>query len=176
MAFLINAYNAFTLKLIIDNYPVKSIKDIGGLFSSPWDKEFFTLLGKKRHLNYIEHGVLRKKFKEPRIHFAVNCASMGCPNVQDIAFTAENLESLLAKGEKDFFAQANKNNIDKKEKEVNISKIFDWYGGDFKKKHGSVAKYISKAFDTDADTKKKIATGKYDIEYTDYSWKLNEVK
>lgn len=176
MAFLINAYNAFTVKLVIDNYPVKSIKDIGGIFSSPWKKEFYTLLGKKRNLDYIEHGVLRVKYKEPRVHYAVNCASLGCPNLQNKAFTADNLEAMLAKGEKDFFNQSEKNNVDKKAKEVNVSKIFDWFGVDFKNKYGSVAKYLASVVNTDSDTKAKIASGKFDIEYTDYSWKLNETK
>ena len=176
MAFLINAYNAFTVKIVIDNYPVKSIKDIGSLLTSVWDKDFYTFLGKKRNLNYIEHGVLRKKYDEPRVHFAVNCASLGCPNLQNKAFTAENLEGLLASGEKEFFAQAHKNKIDKKDKEVVVSKIFDWFGVDFKKKHGKVAKYLSKAFDTDSATRANIANGKYDIEYSDYDWKLNETK
>ena len=88
LAFLINAYNAFTVKLIVDHYPVKSIKDIGSFLSSPWKKKFFRLLGKERHLDNIEHDMIRKQFNEPRIHFAVNCASIGCPALQDEAFVA----------------------------------------------------------------------------------------
>ena len=127
-SFLVNAYNAFTIKLIIDNYPVESIKDIGSLFSSPWKKDFFKLFGKKTNLDYIEHGLLRKKFNEPRVHFAVNCASLGCPNLLNQAFTEKHMETLLLKGEKDFFSQKSKNKLELDDNRVYVSKIFSWFG------------------------------------------------
>lgn len=169
-AFLVNAYNAFTVKLILDNYPLDSIKDIGGLFSSPWKIEFFTLLGEKRNLDYIEHTILRKKFEEPRVHFAVNCASMGCPNIQKIAFTAKNLEKLLTKGETDFFRQKSKNRIDKESKTVYVSKIFNWFGEDFEKKYGTLKMYLAKVFKVD-----EINSKEYSVKFTEYSWDLNEL-
>ena len=99
LAYWINAYNAFTVKLIVDHYPVRSIKDIkkGVVFiNSVWDMEFFTIGGKKMNLNDIEHGIIRKEFKEPRIHFAVNCASLSCPPLRNEAFTASQLDEQLS--------------------------------------------------------------------------------
>ncbi|MEO0336933.1 MAG: DUF547 domain-containing protein, partial [Pseudomonadota bacterium] len=143
MAFLINAYNGFTLKLIIDNYPVKSIKDIGGLFSSPWKKEFFKLLGGDMYLDKIEHKILRKKFKEPRIHFAVNCASIGCPALRGEAFTADRLNVQLEEQAKIFLRDSSRNSIKKSKKEIHLSKIFDWFDGDFKRGGSSVQKFVA---------------------------------
>ena len=132
LAFLINAYNAYTLKLIINHYPVKSIKDIGSFFSSPWKKEFFNLFGKKTNLDHIEHGLIRKNFKEPRIHFAVNCASLGCPSLAKKVYTGESLERQLEEAAKNFLTNPNRNRLDLKKKTLYLSKIFDWYGDDFK--------------------------------------------
>ena len=169
-SFLVNAYNAFTIKLIIDNYPVESIKDIGSLFSSPWKKDFFKLFGKKTNLDYIEHGLLRKKFNEPRVHFAVNCASLGCPNLLNQAFTEKNMERLLLKGEKDFFSQKSKNKLELDDNRVYVSKIFSWFGEDFEKKHGSLKKYLALAFN-----EKKVDSDDIKVKFTDYSWDLNEL-
>lgn len=169
-SFLVNAYNAFTIKIIVDNYPVKSIKDIGTIFTSTWKIKFFELFGEKTHLDHIEHGLLRKKFSEPRVHFAVNCASMGCPNLLDKPFTESNLEELLAKGEKEFFAQSSKNRLDLKNNIVYASKIFDWFGVDFVKKHGSLKKYLAKAFNEPNVKAKKVK-----VKFTDYGWGLNEL-
>ena len=94
-AFLINAYNAFTIKLILDNYPTQSIKKLGSLLESPWEKEFINLFGKKRHLNYIEHERLRADFPDARIHFAVVCASIGCPSLSNKVFLEEDIENQL---------------------------------------------------------------------------------
>lgn len=109
LAFLINAYNAFTLKLILNNYPdIKSILDLGGLIiSSPWKKKFFTLFGKKSFLAYIEDDLLRENYKEPRIHFAINCASKGCPALQKKAYVANNLEQQLEKASLQFMRDSN---------------------------------------------------------------------
>lgn len=162
LSFLINAYNAFTLKLIIDHYPVKSIKDIGSIFSSPWKKEFFKLFGKEMNLDTIEHGMIRKDFKEPRIHFAVNCASIGCPSLAKSAFVAENLNSQLEAAAMNFLKNKDKNYALKNT--LKLSKIFDWYGGDFENL-GGVEVYI----------KSKLGLkGKYKIDYLDYDWNLNE--
>jgi hypothetical protein len=162
LAFLINAYNAFTLKLIIDNYPLESIKDIGSIFSGPWDKKFFTLLGKKKTLNNIEHGMIRKKFNEPRIHFAVNCASIGCPSLANTAFTADKLDIQLETAANNFMSNPTKNYA--KDNTLYLSKIFDWYGKDFKEIGGFV----------DYAKKKLKVSGKVKYSFLDYSWKLNE--
>lgn len=162
LSFLINAYNAFTLKLIIDNYPLDSIKDIGSIFSGPWDKKFFTLLEDNRTLNNIEHGMIRKKFSEPRIHFAVNCASIGCPSLATSAFTADNLEAQLEAAANNFMSNSSKNYA--KGNTLYLSKIFDWYGDDFKNV-GGFLEYTKKRLKVD---------GKVKHTFLDYSWKLNE--
>ena len=97
MSFLINTYNAFTIKLILDNYPgITSIKDLGGLFiNSPWDKDLFRLFSKKTTLNFIEHQLLRKLYKDPRVHFVLVCASISCPPLRNEAYVAANLEQQL---------------------------------------------------------------------------------
>ena len=92
IAFLINSYNAFTVKLILNHYPVESIKKIGGFFSGPWKVKFFTLLEKKQHLANIEHDYLRDEFKEAKIHFAIVCASIGCPSLSKKVFVASKLK------------------------------------------------------------------------------------
>lgn len=129
-AFLINAYNALTVKLILDNYPVKSIKKIGGLFSKPWRIEFFSLLdGKIKALDPIEHEWLRPKYKDFRIHAAVNCASFSCPPLRNEAFTSDKLDAQLDSQMKSWLADSGRNRISKHKFE--ISKIFDWYKDDF---------------------------------------------
>lgn len=163
LAFWINAYNAYTIKLILKNYPVKSIKDIGSLFSSPWSKEFIKLLGKEMSLDDIEHGTIRKNFKEPRIHFAVNCASLGCPSLLQEAFVASKLDSQLSKAEDHFLNNKKKNQL--KGNVLYLSKIFDWYGDDFQI-YGGPKKYFEKKFEFKAS----------DVEYLDYDWNLNELK
>lgn len=162
LSFLINAYNAFTLKLIIDNYPVDSIKDLGGLFSSPWKKEFFKLLGKDMDLDTIEHGMIRENFEESRIHFAVNCASISCPSLASNAFVANKLDKQLEKAKMNFLKNKDKNYI--KGKTLYVSKIFDWYGKDFKSEGGAKA-YILKALGL---------SGKYKLRFLDYNWDLNK--
>ncbi len=168
LSFWINAYNAYTLKLIIDNYPLESIKDLGSLLSSPWKKKFIKLFDKVMTLDDIEHGTIRKKFKEPRIHFAVNCASMGCPSLADEAFTESNLESLLQKMSLKFINNDKKNSYNIQEKTMRLSKIFLWYGGDFKEKFGSYKKFIQ----TLKPGVKDLA--KFRVKWNKYGWKLND--
>ena len=133
LAFLINAYNAFTVKLIVDHYPVKSIKDIGersisNPTGSPWKTKFFNLLGEKRHLDNIEHDMIRKQFNEPRIHFAVNCASVGCPALRNEAFIASQLDKQLEDAALDFISDKNRNRYNPETKQLELSSIFKWYG------------------------------------------------
>jgi uncharacterized protein DUF547 len=183
MAFLINAYNAFTLKLILNNYPeIESIRDLGGLiFSSPWDIKFFSLFGNKTSLGYIEHDVLREKYNEPRIHFAVNCASKGCPALQKRAFVAEELDAQLEKAAIQFMRDPERNRFDKDKKLLEISSIFNWFTGDFTKQ-GSLNDYIA-TYITDDPEIKKILTAKpkdfnpgntVSIVYLEYDWSLNK--
>lgn len=176
LAFLINAYNAFTIKLIVDNYPTKSIKDLGSFLKSPWKIEFFSLFGKKSYLDAIEHDMIRKKFDEPRIHFSVVCASIGCPPLHDFAFTANELEKQLKKATSVFLMDKNKNSYDVSKKKLRLSKIFKWYGDDFDKKYGSYLKFISTRITQNKEAQKLIAADKVSSRWNSYDWNLNEKK
>ncbi|MGY0391664.1 DUF547 domain-containing protein [Bizionia sp. KMM 8389] len=159
LAYWINAYNAFTIKLIIDNYPVSSIKDI----KKPWDQEFIVINNKTVSLNYIEHTVLRK-MNEPRIHFAIVCASASCPKLQNKAYFPETLNTQLTAATEAFLADDSKNTI--KNKEVELSKIFKWFSKDFKEQ-GSLISFLNTYSNI------KIASDAK-IDYKDYSWELND--
>ena len=176
LAFLINAYNAFTIKLIINHYPIKSIKDIGGFFTKPWAIEFFSLLGEKFTLDKIEHETIRKNFKEAKIHFAVNCASIGCPSLYKEAFIAPKLQIQLSEASLNFLKNNTKNKINLNSDTISISKIFDWYEDDFDKHEQSVKHFIAKILKLNPSQKSHILSGKVDKDYTKYDWNLNEWK
>jgi len=159
LAYWINAYNAYTVQLILDNYPIKSIKDI----SDPWGKKFFSLGNKKYSLEEIEHEILRK-MDEPRIHFAINCASFSCPNLLNEAYTEAKLSQQLIAVSKSFINDKTKNSITPNK--IEISKIFDWFAGDFKRK-GSVIDFLNQYSSVKISSKAKI-------NYKDYDWSLNE--
>lgn len=158
LAYWINAYNAYTIKLILMNYPLKSITDLHG--GKPWDVKWIDLGGKTYSLNNIENDIIRPEFNEPRIHFAVNCAAQSCPPLANKAFTASNLESLLEKQTVAFVNNKKYNQLSRES--VVVSKIFDWYGKDF----GDIASYISKYA---MESVKKEAN----VSYNEYDWSLN---
>ena len=159
LAYWINAYNAFTVKLIVDNYPVKSIKKI----DNPWDKAFFALGTKKYSLGEIEHKILRK-MNEPRIHFAINCASFSCPNLINEAFVEMKLQNQLETATKSFVNDKTKNTI--AANKIEISSIFDWFSGDFKTS-GTLIDFLNKYSSVQISKKAKIS-------YKEYNWNLNE--
>ena len=159
LAYWINVYNAFTVKLIIDNYPVKSIKEI----SNPWGKKFFNLGGKKYSLEQVEHQILRK-MNEPRIHFAINCASYSCPNLLNEAYTESKLSKQLADAAKSFINDKTKNTISSSR--IDISEIFNWFGGDFKTK-GSLIDFLNDYSNTTINSNAKTT-------FKDYNWTLND--
>ena len=170
-AYWINAYNAFTVSLILQHYPVKSIKDIGAAIqipfvNTPWDIKFINIGGKKYDLNNIEHSILRKKFNDPRIHFAIVCASMSCARLRNEAYTAVKVNAQLEAAGKDFLNDKSKNRISSDKTE--LSKYFSWYKGDFTK-NGSLADFINKYSQTKINANTKI-------NYLDYNWNLNEQK
>ena len=169
MAFLLNAYNAYTLKLITDRYPLKSIKDIGGWFSGPWDQPVVKLFGETITLNTVEHKILRKDYSEPRIHFALVCAAKGCPPLRGEAYVAARLNGQLDDQAKLFLANPAKNRVDVANHTVYLSPIFKWYGSDFEKKSGSVLTALKPYWPG-----KAVATDDFKIRYTDYDWSLNE--
>ncbi len=169
IAFLINAYNAYTLRLIVDHYPVKSIKDIGGVFSGPWDQPIVHLFGRTLTLNTVEHKMLRKDYSEPRIHFALVCAANGCPPLRSEPFVTTRLDEQLDDQARQFLADARKNRVAASERTVYHSPIFKWYGEDFEKKSGSVLKALQPYWPA---TNRPV--GDFKIRYTDYDWSLNE--
>ncbi|GBF52016.1 hypothetical protein LPTSP4_35540 [Leptospira ryugenii] len=175
LAFLINAYNAFTIRLILDHYPVKSISDIGGPLpllnlarGAPWKKNFFSLLGETRNLDWIEHQKLRKDFSEPRIHFAIVCASLGCPLLKGEAYTGKQMEIQLKTAKLSFLRDPKKNSYDSKKNILYLSKIFDWFKEDFTKQ-STLIEFIQEGFE------EKIKIDAL-VEFNEYSWKLNEKK
>lgn len=172
MSFLINAYNAFTVKLVVDHYPVKSIKDIGGLFQNPWKKEFFSLLeGTSKSLDPIEHDLLRKEFQDARIHAALNCASVSCPKLQSDAFVAAKLSPQLDHAMMEWLKDDTRNHFDSTGNAMELSKIFDWFKEDFVKSYGGVSQAIAKFGPPLA---KSLVKTNARVKYLPYDWKLNE--
>jgi Protein of unknown function, DUF547 len=168
-AYWINTYNAYTVKLITNHYPVESIKDIKKgipFVNTVWDIKFIIIQGKKYDLNNIEHGILRPKFKDPRIHFSINCASYSCPNLRNEAYTAENLENQLNEQVALFLNDTSKNIINIEN--AKLSKIFSWFAGDFGSKKDKI-NFINKY------SKDKISN-QSKIDFLEYNWKLNDQK
>lgn len=172
-AFLINAYNAFTVKLILDNPGVKSIKDIGSFLTKPWSLKFFKLFaGRVEALDPIEHDWLRPKFKDYRIHAAVNCASISCPLLRAEAYSGANLDEQLDQQMTVWLDDPSKNQCDLLSGKLKLSKIFNWYGDDFKNWGGGIAKVFEKH--SHGNCLLAIKTNsKADISYFDYDWQLN---
>jgi Protein of unknown function, DUF547 len=180
MAFLINAYNAFTVEVILTKWPdLKSIKELGVFNRGPWKNEFFTLLGAKRHLDWIEHEELRPKYAEPRVHAAVNCASIGCPALRTDAFTASKLEGQLEDGMIRFMGDRTRNRVAGGKLEV--SAIFKWFKEDFEKGHGGLARledvfarYAVQLTDK-PDEQAKLRERALPVTHLEYDWSLNVV-
>ncbi len=171
-AYWINAYNAFTVKLIVSNYPVKSIKELGAnnpiiFVNTAWDKKFFSIDGKKMTLNTIEFKILKKQFSDPRRHFAINCASYSCPKLLNEAYEAKTLDAQLTAQAKAFLADTEKNKMSATNPK--LSSIFKWYSGDFETAGKSKIEFINQFTSTKINSNAKI-------EYLDYSWNLNEQK
>ena len=169
LAYWINAYNAYTIDLVLEHYPLKSIKDIGSIIqipfvNSPWDIKFIEIGGKQYDLNNIEHNIIREEFEEPRIHFALVCAAVSCPKLRREAYTAKELEAQLEEQTKAFLAKPERNKIGSKG--VKISKLFDWYQGDFTKE-GSLIDFLNQYAPV------QIKEGA-EIDYMEYDWRLNE--
>lgn len=169
LAYWINTYNAYTIDLVLEHYPVNSIKDIGSkiqvpFVNSPWDIKFVPIKGKEFDLNNIEHNIIREEFQEPRIHFALVCAAMSCPKLRREAYTAGKLDEQLSEQATEFLANPARNRISAKK--VAISELFNWYEGDFTKNTnliGYLNLYAPVKISPDAT-----------IEYMEYDWSLNK--
>lgn len=179
LAFLINAYNAFTVKLILNHYPgLESIRDIGNIFQSPWSRSFFTLLGKERSLDELEHEMIREWFNEPRIHMAVNCASVGCPALAASAYTGDSLDAQLDKAVERFLSDSTRNRYLSVTNRYEVSSIFDWYGDDWNRDSGypgGVRAFLNEHIGLMAQAKvpDKATLNKAEIKFLDYDWALN---
>ena len=174
LSFLTNAYNALTVKVITDHYPTKSIRDIGGLFSNSWKIKFFTLFGEGHSLDDIEHEMIRKSFNEPRTHFALVCASKGCPALRSEAYIAQRFEEQLENATHTFLRDPSRNRFDSKANTLYLSSIFKWYGPDFLKKFGSVKAFVAPRIVQDQAEMAAIQSDRTKIEYLSYDWSLNE--
>ncbi|MDQ3290371.1 MAG: DUF547 domain-containing protein [Bacteroidota bacterium] len=169
LAYWINAYNAFTIQLILRNYPLKSIKDIGSkikipFVNTPWDAKFIRIGESQIDLNEIEHGILRKNFKEPRIHFAIVCASVSCPPLLNEAYSPNQLEQQLNNQALIFINDPSRNQI--QPDHIKVSKIFSWFKGDFTK-NKSLIDFLNQYSKVKINSNANIST-------LEYNWNLNE--
>ncbi|RSC95181.1 DUF547 domain-containing protein [Tenacibaculum singaporense] len=162
-AFWANAYNAYTIQLILDNYPLKSIMNIKKKGKDAWSIPFAKVGGKTYTLNQIEHEILRKKYSDPKIHVAVNCASDSCPQLANYAFTEKNYESKTTLLMKKFINDSSRNKIS--EDKVQLSKIFEWFQEDFTKE-GDLINFLNQYSNVKINQKAKIS-------YLKYDWSLN---
>lgn len=183
LAFLINAYNAWTVELILTGYPnLDSIRDLGSLFRSPWRKAFIPLLGKTRSLDEIEHELIRGTggYNEPRIHFAVNCASIGCPALRAEPYVGDQLDFQLTDQTRRFMQDTSRNRLT--DKGLQLSAIFKWYREDFERGWGGYERLEdfladhADALQLSADNLRQLRAGDLDIAFLDYDWDLNDVR
>ncbi len=192
MAFLINAYNAYTVEKILTRYPdIKSIWDFGKLFGNPFKDSFFVLLGRPGTLDRIEHETLRAKgaYDEPRVHFAVNCASIGCPMLREEAYVADRLDAQLEEQARRFLADRSRNRLNAKTGSLEVSRIFDWFKDDWQSGYrgfdgktppiGSREQYFARYAQLLADDpaqQKLVEEGKAPLVFLEYDWTLNDAK
>jgi hypothetical protein len=165
VAFLINTYNAYTVEKILTRYPdIRSVWDFGKFFGNPFRDEFFSLLGRKASLDAIEHGILRKRYAEPRIHFALNCASVGCPMLREEAYVAPRLEQQLEEQAVRFLSDRSRNRY--REGRLEVSMIFDWFREDFEPREAFLLRYAA-LLGVPSGARPKLA-------FLDYDWSLND--
>jgi hypothetical protein len=182
LAFLINAYNAFTIKLILDQDALPdSIRDIGSVFSGPWNQRFFALLGQQRTLDELEHDLIRGNpaLMDPRIHFALNCASVGCPALRPEAYTDENLDRQLTDNTRRFLADRTRNHFERDKQTLRVSRIFEWYNEDFVNAAGGLPAFLAGYADALAlpeGARRQLARGELKIRFELYDWSLNRLE
>lgn len=169
LAYWINAYNAFTVKLVVDHYPTASIKDIKAgipFINGVFDLEFIEIEGHRYSLNNIEHGIIRPRFREPRIHFAINCAARSCPRLANFAYRAEQIEAQLEQATRDF-VNGDKNRL--RPDRVQLSKILSWYWLDFRKHYDSRIDFLN------AYSENTTISPSATVAFLDYDWRLNDL-
>ncbi len=185
LAFLINAYNAWTVDLVLTRFPdLRSIKDLGSLLQSPWKKKFVRLLGEVKSLDDVEHGMIRAPgaFDDPRIHVAVVCASIGCPMLPKDAFVAERLDAQLDDAMRRFLSDRERNRFDAASRTLQVSQIFDWYRKDFEQGHRGYdslktlfARHAEQLADV-PEARARIRAGDYRLDFLTYDWSLNDAR
>jgi hypothetical protein len=192
IAFLINAYNAFTVEKILMRYPdIRSIWDFGKLFGNPFKDRFFSLLGRESTLDGIEHEMLRRPgaYDEPRVHFAVNCASVGCPMLREEAYVAERLDVQLEEQARRFLSDRSRNRYNAEAGRLEVSRIFDWFredwtsgyrgfegrGAPIRSREQYFAGYAALLADA-PEHRRAIEGGKVPLSFLDYDWTLNDAK
>ena len=184
LAFWINVYNAYTLKFIVEEYPVESINDLhwGGLYlgsligTTIWDDEKIIINGSELSLNNIEHDIIRKKFNEERIHFALVCASISCPPLRNEAYEGYKLDKQLCGQAELFFNDVTRNNFDKNTRIAHLSNILSWYEDDFGENEQAILNYTTQFIDKETAEDIKSNLSEWDIKYMSYNWDLNEYK
>jgi hypothetical protein len=170
-AFYINAYNAWTIKLILTGYPgVKSIKDLGSWLQSPWKKEFVRIHGKTLSLDDIEHSILRPRFKDPRLHFAIVCASKGCPPLISEPYRGATLDAQLTRVTSDFLNRPENSRLE--DDTLRVSSIFKWFAEDFNR---DVVGFYLRFAQGELKQKLEARRDRIEVKYLDYDWSLNGV-
>ncbi len=172
LAYWINLYNALTIKVVLDNYPTKSILDIklsGLLTPGPWEKKLIKVEGQQLSLNDIEHRIVRPIWNDPRTHFALNCASYGCPNLQKSPYSGKTLDSMLDNDAREYINSPRGVYFDPQGKLI-VSQIFSWYQTDFASNDKDLIRFIAKY--ANPSLAQKLA-GKTKIDSYQYDWKLN---
>lgn len=174
LAYLINLYNAATLQIIIENYPVKSIRSIGLIPGRAWKKEFISLFGRKVSLDHVEHDIIRKNYRDARVHFALVCAAQGCPPLRAESFVGGRLDAQLDDQGRIFLAQERNNRVEASSRTVHLSPIFKWFAGDFEAESGSVLKFVTPFF-PEAARVALTGGGEFKVAFTEYDWSLNQL-
>jgi len=192
LAFLINAYNAFTVEKVLTRYPgIQSIWDFGKVFGNPFKDKFFTLLGREGSLDGLEHEMLRKPgaYDEPRVHFAVNCASIGCPMLREEAYVPERLDAQLEEQAVRFLSDRSRNRLNARTGALEVSRIFDWFKEDWtsgyrgfdgkqppiRSREQYLARY-AKLLADGVEQQQLVADGKASLAFLEYDWALNDAK
>ncbi|MBN2484048.1 MAG: DUF547 domain-containing protein [Candidatus Omnitrophica bacterium] len=184
LAFWLNAYNAYTLKIVCEHYPIKSINNLhlGGLTlgtvlrKTIWDRDFVVINNQPTTLHVIEHDILRGKFYEPRIHFALVCAAKSCPPLRDEAYEADFIEYQLNDQGRRFLADHEKNRFDTEKKIAFLSKIFDWFSKDFGDTKAQMLTYLSRFLPAQIAETIQEDISSWRIKHLKYDWRLNELK
>jgi hypothetical protein len=173
LALLINLYNAQTLRLIVDHYPVASIKKIGLLPGAAWRRKSVRWGGKVISLDELEHGIIRKEYQEPRIHFALVCAAKGCPPLREEPFVPDRLDEQLQDQGRRFLAESGKNRLESSSRTLWLSPIFDWFADDFTAGGKSIVEFVRPMLPE--ATRQEMATlGEPKVRFTEYDWSLND--